>query len=118
MVRKAEPTVVLLEHADGVIQAALLRLLEKPKEHRPFVIIEDAATGKFFVQFAGSDREHLIFDVPRYKITTRFRFTDRNFRHDDVAALARYAVEVLGKMGLTKETLVRISEEAGTGNAS
>jgi len=112
MARKTEPTVVLLAHAVGVIQAALLRLLDKPKEHRPFVVIADAATGKFFVQFAGSDREDLIFDVPRYKITTRFR------RHDDVAALARYAVEVLGEMGLDKQTLVRVSEEAGTPNAS
>ena len=108
MARAAEPTIVVLAHAAAVIEAALMRLLGKPKEHRPFVVIDDQPTGKLFVQFAGSDGEDLIFDVPRYALTQRFQ------REDDVSVLAECAIEVLLEMGLTKETLVRIFEEAGT----
>lgn len=108
IVRVVEPAIVVLGHAKPVIEAALSRLLAKPKAHRPFVVIDDAPTGKLFVQFAGSDGEDLLFDVPRYALTERFG------RADDVPVLAEMAIEVLLEMGLTKETLVRIFEEAGT----
>ena len=108
MARGTEPTIVVLAHARAVIEAALVRLLGKPKEHRPFVVIDDQPTGKLFVQFAGSDGENLLFDVPRFALSQRFQ------REDDISVLAEMAVDTLRAMGLTDETLVRIFEEAGT----
>lgn len=59
-----------LATAVPVIEAALKRLLEKPKAHRPFVIIEVAGSD-VFVQFTGSDQEQLVFDVPAWSLTYR-----------------------------------------------
>ena len=61
---------VLLTAAAPVIEDALRRLLQTPKSVRPFVIIEELSSKKF-VQFAGSDEEELLFDVPSIGISFR-----------------------------------------------
>lgn len=54
---------VRLQESFETICEALRNLLECPESRRPFVIIEDVATGRF-VQFAGSKERGLLFDVP------------------------------------------------------
>ena len=104
-----EPTLVLLRHLPDVLRAAIVRLMQKPKAHRPFVVVDDAATGKVFVQFAGSDGEPLIFDVPRYNVQCPFT------AEDDLRHPVQFAIDLLYCMGLEEDTLVRVFEEAGTG---
>lgn len=81
-----------LADAQPEIRAAILRLLEKPKEHRPFLIVENKVTGQF-VQFAGSDREDLLFDVPALGVSYRMgmKFRDDN-PHMDPANVRELAV--------------------------
>lgn len=105
----AEPTLVLLRHLPDVLRAAIARLMEKPKAHRPFVVIDDAATGKVFVQFAGSDGESLLFDVPRYGVQCRFA------HEDEMAHPVTFAMDLLRCQGLLDDTLLRVFEEAGAG---
>jgi len=93
------------------IVQALERLLSKPNDDRPFVIIEDVATLSVFVQFAGSDRESLTFDAPmleRQQIIVRY--PDR-CTQTDLERAANMAIAALYELGLVPESAVLINEE-------
>jgi hypothetical protein len=58
-----------LSEAAEQIDAAIERMLQRPKSSLPFVIVEDTVTGKF-VQFCGSAAESLKFDCPALGINS------------------------------------------------
>jgi hypothetical protein len=58
----------LLSEAEEPIRQALERLLEKEEDRHPFVVIEKVGRPDIFVQFAGSRKRELVFDVPRLRI--------------------------------------------------
>lgn len=62
---------VLLAHAQSEIEEALRRMMAMPKIVKPFVVIEELGGAARFVQFAGSEEETILFDVPALKISSR-----------------------------------------------
>jgi hypothetical protein len=100
---------VKLKDARPEIAAAIGRMLEKPRAHRPYLVITDTVTGTF-VQFCGSDQEPLLFDVPVLGIVGR----PVNKQRDLPATLdhaAELAVNVL--VGLNLPSFAEIKLEEG-----
>jgi len=92
-----------LTEAEAEIIAALGRLLEKPKAHRPFVIIEHAPRD-VFVQFAGSDSEPLLIDCPALGVSEPC---------SEISSAASRAVRLLRLLGVVEGDELSIEENAG-----
>jgi hypothetical protein len=92
----------LLSEAEEPIRQALERLLEKEEDRHPFVVIEKVGNPDIFVQFAGSRKRELVFDVPRLRIVLEKTTPELG---------ARRAVTTLAGAGIRPDERVLISEE-------
>ena len=85
------------------IAAALLRMLDKPPESRPFVIVEGTEARRF-VQFCtlGTNAGMLVFDVPELHLSWTSFATACGSRtvNEVVDGAALLAVVVLRRMGI------------------